>query len=429
VIRTVPRYGVRHVPGSTDAALEALRCGRGVQEPKIAMFEKRCAEYCGVSHAVSAPYGRMAFYYILKAFEFPAGSEIIFPALTFWVVPEIARMCGLKPVFVDIDAYTFNIDPGLIEAAITPRTVAIVPTHLYGLPCDMDPITDIACKHGLAVIEDCAHALGATYHGVKTGGFGEAAFFSFQMLKGLNTYGGGMATTNNAELADRIRLLASAEPWPTEAEVRKRLLFGELQRGLISPQGFTFSLFGIFYVASFFGNHDLTRFLWERIRPLAPLPANYRRRFSNAQAILGLKGLGALEDMNRTCRANARRLSEGLRATPSILPPADVPDTVPVYYQYCIRTSDPATLSRRAIRKGIDIEIMHVDICNTLPLFADSSRPCPAAESTTDTLQLPVYSRLASDDVDRVLRTVQEAAKDLPPLWRSANCTFMPKMS
>ena len=103
VIRTIPRYGVRHVPGSTDAALEALRCGRGVQGPEIAVFERRFAEYCGVPHAVSASYGRMAFYYILKAFDFPAGSEIIFPALTFWIVPEIARVCGLKPVFVDID--------------------------------------------------------------------------------------------------------------------------------------------------------------------------------------------------------------------------------------------------------------------------------------------------------------------------------------
>ncbi len=351
-----------------------------------------------------------------QALDFPPGSEIIFPALTFWVVPEIARSCGLRPVFVDIHPRTYNIDPSLIEASITPRTRAIVPTHLYGLPCDMAPIMEIARKHQLRVIEDCAHALGATYRGVKAGAFGDAAFFSFQMLKGLNTYGGGMAIAGDEEIAGRIRRLAEAEPWPAEAEVRKRILMGEIQRGLISPQGFTFSLFGPFYIASFFGNHDLSGFLWEKIRPLAPLPPNYRRRFSNAQAILGLKGLGALEVMNGTCRANARRLTEGLSSTPSILTPVSVPDAVAVYYQYCIRASDPAALSRGAIRKGIDIEIMHVDICSTLPLFADSARACPGAESTKNTLQLPVYSRLRPDDIERVLRTVREVSQDLPPI-------------
>jgi len=417
MIRTIPRYGVRHVPGSTDAALEALKYGRGVQGPEITIFENRFAEYCGVAHAVTASYGRMAFYYILRALDFPAGSEIIFPALTFWVVPEIARVCGLRPVFIDIDPRTYNIDPNLIEAAVTPRTRAIVPTHLYGLPCDMTSVMEIARKHRLTVIEDCAHALGATYRGVKAGGFGDAAFFSFQMLKGLNTYGGGMAVARDAEIAGRIRRLGEAQPWPPEGEVRKRILLGEIQRGLISPQGFTFSLFGVFYVASFLGNHDPSRFLWEKIRPLAPLPGSYRRRFSNAQAILGLKGLGALEDMNAACRANAKRLTEGLSSMPSILTPVNVPDAVPVYYQYCIRASDPAALSRRAIRKGIDIEIMHVDICNTLPLFAESACACPAAESTKNTLQLPVYSRLLPDDVERVLRTVREASHDLPPLF------------
>jgi dTDP-4-amino-4,6-dideoxygalactose transaminase len=358
----------------------------------------------------------MAFYYILRALDLPAGSEILFPALTFWVVPEIARVCGLRPVFVDIHSRTYNMDPSLIEAAITPQTRVIVPTHLYGLPCDMKPIMEIARKHRLKVIEDCAHALGATYCGVKAGAFGDAAFFSFQMLKGLNTYGGGMAIARDPQVAGRIRRLAESEPWPTARAVRKRIMLGEVLRGLTSPPGFTFSLFGPFYAASFFGNHDLSRFLWEKIRPLAPLPEHYRRRFSNAQAILGLKGLRALDDLNEICRANARRLTEGLSSIPSILTPTNVPDAVPVYYQYCIRASDPAVLSRRAIRKGIDIEMMHVDICNVLPLFADSARACPVAETTQNTLQLPVYSRLRPDDVERVLLIVREASQDLPPL-------------
>jgi len=181
MIHAIPRYGVRHVTGSTQAALDALARGEGVQGGAIAEFEKRFAEFHEVRHAISASYGRMAFYYILRAFNFPRGSEVIFPALTFWVVPEMARICGLRPVFVDIDPAAFTIDPIKFESAITPRTVAVVPTHLYGLPCEMDAVMAIARRHGLKVIEDCAHSLGATFNGIKTGRFGDAALFSFHL--------------------------------------------------------------------------------------------------------------------------------------------------------------------------------------------------------------------------------------------------------
>src|SRR5436190_17409710 len=237
MIRAIARYSARHVSGSMLAALKALARGEGLRGPAIAEFEKSFAGYHGVRHAVSTSYGRMAFYYILKALELPRDSEIIFPALTFWAVPEMAHVLGCRPVFVDIDPSTFNLDPAKLEAAVTPNTRAIVPTHLYGQPCDMDPIMSIARAHKLAVIEDCAHALGAKYKGRKVGTFGDASFYSFQMLKPLNTYGGGMAVTNNDALAARVRSLAEAEPWPEPKSIFKKILFGNLQRKLIGPYG------------------------------------------------------------------------------------------------------------------------------------------------------------------------------------------------
>jgi len=417
----IPRYGVRHIPGSTQAALDALKRGVGVQGPEIGRFEDQFARYHRMKHAISASYGRMAFYYILQALDFPRGSEIIFPALTFWVVPEIARVCGLRPVFVDIDPNTFNLDPVQFESAITPQTRAVVPTHLYGQPCDMRSIMSIATNHGLTVIEDCAHSLGATYRGRLTGTFGDAAFFSFQMLKGLNAYGGGMALTADDTLGARIREIAEAEPWPDENDVRKRIRFGELQRGLISPLGFSLGLFAGFYIGALFGAQDLSRFLWEKIRPLQPLPDDYRRRFSNAQAAVALQGLERLDALNARTRANAARLTQGLKGIASIIPPMTLDGAEPVYYQYCVRVSDPRKLSRRAIFKGIDVEIMHVDVCNTLPLFSEYAVQCPAAESTVDTLQLPVYSRLGPEDIDRILRVIQVAAERLPLFDASCN--------
>jgi len=111
MIRTIARYGARHVPGSMLAALKAVLRGDGLRGPSIGEFEKRFAEYHRMNHAISASYGRMAFYYILKSLDLPRDSEIIFPALTFWVVPEMARVLGFRPKFVDIDPETFNIDP------------------------------------------------------------------------------------------------------------------------------------------------------------------------------------------------------------------------------------------------------------------------------------------------------------------------------
>ena len=156
-----------------EAASAVLRSD-GVRGSSIREFENRFANYHGMQHAISASHGRMAFYYILKALALPAGSEIVVPALTFWVVPELARVAGLTVVFADVDPATFTMDPQSLERAISPATRAIVPTHLYGLPCDMRAIMAVANRHRLRVIEDCAHALGATFEGKSVGAFGDA---------------------------------------------------------------------------------------------------------------------------------------------------------------------------------------------------------------------------------------------------------------
>src|ERR1041385_7215006 len=123
--RAIARYGVRTIPGDEKEIVAAFRRGEAVEGPSIREFEQRFAEFHTRDHAISASFGRMAFFYIAKALELPPESEVIFPALTFWVVPEVARRAGLRPVFVDVDPQTFNIDPTRIEAAITERTRAI----------------------------------------------------------------------------------------------------------------------------------------------------------------------------------------------------------------------------------------------------------------------------------------------------------------
>src|SRR5256714_1064230 len=369
MMRAIARYGVRTIPGDEKEIVAAFRRGDAVEGPAIKEFEDRFAEVHGMSHAITASFGRMAFDYILRALELPLGSEIIFPALTFWIVPEIARRAGLRPVFVDVDAATFNLNPAGIEAAITEDTRAIVPTHLYGQPCEMNEIMRIAEKHNLTVIEDCAQAADARYGGRAVGTFGDAAFFSFQMLKGINTYGGGMALTNGPASAAKGRGQIRAEPVQTTAELAKRFGTGVAARSLVSPTGFGWWGFPFGAVASLVTDHDFSKYFWEKIRPLDRFPSAYRRRYSNAQAILGLRALAKLNEFNQRSRAHAEIYARGLADCRSIETPRTIPDVEHVFYQYCIYISDPARAKRRAIRRGVDFETTHVDVCSSLPLF------------------------------------------------------------
>jgi perosamine synthetase len=419
MMRAIARYGVRSVPGDEKEIIAAFRRGEAVEGPAIAEYESRFAEYHGMKHAITASFGRMACYYILRALELPAGSEIIFPALTFWVIPEIARHAGLKPVFVDVDPATFNIDATKIEAAITDKTRAIVPTHLYGQPCNLTEVMRIAEKHNLIVVEDCAQAAGALYRGRKVGTFGSAALFSFQLLKGINTYGGGMALTNDAALAEKIRAQASSEPPQSTGDLIKRLTTGIVARSLVSPKGFAFWGFPIGAAGSYLG-FDYSKHIWEKIRPLDRFPRTYNQRYSNVQAILGLRQLAQLNEFNARSRANADIYTRGLADCRSVQTPRVIPDVEHVYYQYCVYASEPARVSRRAIRCAVDFETTHVDVCSALPLFKEFAADCPGAKITEQAIQLPVYSRLRTSDVERVLRVVLEVTDDLPPVNETA---------
>ena len=173
-------------------------------------FEKAFAEYCGVKYCVGVGNGLDALMLVLKALGIGAGDEVIVPSNTYIATALAVTYTGAKPVFAEPDIKTFNIDVTKIEEKINNKTKAIMPVHLYGQPCDMDPIMDIAKKHDLFVVEDCAQAHGAKYKGKKIGTFGDAAGFSFYPGKNLGALGdAGAVVTNNEELAKKIRALGN----------------------------------------------------------------------------------------------------------------------------------------------------------------------------------------------------------------------------
>ena len=192
-------------PAEEEAVLDVLRSGMLAMGKKTAAFEEAWAAYCGVEHAVLMSNGTVALEAILRALGIGPGDEVITVSFTFNATVSTIIQAGATPVFVDIRADDFCMDPDLVEAAITPRTKAILPVHLYGLMADMDPLVAIAQRHNIAIVEDAAQAHGATYRGRRAGRFGPA-MFSLYATKNLMTGEGGFATTDDDDLADRLRL-------------------------------------------------------------------------------------------------------------------------------------------------------------------------------------------------------------------------------
>jgi dTDP-4-amino-4,6-dideoxygalactose transaminase len=200
-----------------DAAIaRTLAGGRYVLGDEVAAFEREFSAYCGAGHGIGVNSGTDALILALRALNIGAGDEVITVSHTAVATVAAIVAAGAQPVLVDIDPATFTIDPAAVERAVGPRTRAIIPVHLYGLPADMDAIMAIAGRHGLKVIEDCAQATGARYHGRRVGSIGQVGCFSFYPTKNLGAIGdGGMIVTNDAELAERVRKLRQYG-WDTE---------------------------------------------------------------------------------------------------------------------------------------------------------------------------------------------------------------------
>lgn len=194
---------------SVDASIRrVVESARFILGEEVGGFEQDFAAFCRTDHAIGVGSGTDALYVALKTCGVDAGDEVITTPMTFIATSEAISLCGAKPVFVDVDAKTHNMDASLIEAAISSRTKVILPVHIHGYPADMDPILDIARKHKLKVIEDAAQAQGAEYKGRRVGSLADMACFSFYPGKNLGAYGdAGAITTNDAELAKKARLL------------------------------------------------------------------------------------------------------------------------------------------------------------------------------------------------------------------------------
>jgi dTDP-4-amino-4,6-dideoxygalactose transaminase len=199
----------RGLQDEIDAAvLRVLRSGQAILGPEVTAFEDEAAAYCGAAHAVGCASGTDALLLALHGLDIGPGDEVIVPPFTFFATASMVVRTGATPVFADIDPLTFNIDPAQVERKITSKTRAVIPVHLFGQCCDMDPIWDLADRHNLYVIEDAAQSFGSDYRGKRCGTLGVVGCFSFYPSKNLGALGdAGMVTTNNAAVARKLAAL------------------------------------------------------------------------------------------------------------------------------------------------------------------------------------------------------------------------------
>jgi dTDP-4-amino-4,6-dideoxygalactose transaminase len=337
---------------------------RFIMGPEIAALESELAALLGIEHAVAVSSGTDALLLALMALDIRAGDEVVTPTYSFFATAGAIVRVGARPVLVDIDPETFNIDPAAAAAAITPRTKAILPVHLFGLSADLDPLVAAALRAGIPIIEDAAQAIGATYHARPLGGIGALGCFSFFPSKNLGAFGdAGLVTTDDAALAARARLLRTHGMEPK------------------------------YYHHLVGGNFRMDALQAAVLRVKAPhLTAWTDARRANAQRYRALFGAAGLADR--------------------VTLPVEPPGLRHIYNQFVIRTADRDGLKRRLDERGIGNEIYYPVPFHLQPCFANLGYrrgAFPHAERAADTsLALPIYGEMTETQQNTVVTAVSE---------------------
>ena len=352
--RTVPVARPAFGPAEENAVLEALRSGWVSQGPKVAEFEKRFAAYVGAPHAVAVSSCTTALHLALVAGGVKPGDEVLCPSLSFIATANSIVYAGATPIFVDIDETTFNIDPAKIEAAITPKTTAILAVHQIGLPAAMDEIAAIAKKHNLILVEDAACGIGAEYKGRRIGApHSPLACFSFHPRKILTTGEGGMITTTSEEMAARMRRLR-----------QHAMSVSDLAR------------------------HGSTKVITEVYDEVG-----YNYRMTDLQAAVGLVQLDKLETMLARRRDLAGRYTAALSKYPWMVTPTTPEGLKHNYQSYMVRFTENAPIGRDEFMQ----RLLDLGVSSRRGIMA-SHREKPYQDARWEAL-LPVTNRVTDNSV------------------------------
>lgn len=345
-----------------QAVLAVLDSGQLAQGPVVEDFEQSFARWCGVSNAVAVSNGTAALHLLMLAHGLKEGDEVITPSFTFVSSANAALFVGARPVFVDIEAETYNLNPERVESAITPKTRAIMPVDLYGHAAAIGELREIANRHGLVLIEDACQAHGAEIDGVKSGALGVSAAFSFYPTKNMTTAEGGMVTSGDDDLAAKVRLLRQ---------------HGSTKRY----------------------HHEIL---------------GYNFRLTDLAAAIGRAQLAKLDRFNEARRRNAAILSRGLAGIAGLVPPIERDGYRHVYHQYTVRIERGRDRVQERLRElGVGTAVHYPVPVHRQPLYIElgfGSVSLPISERVADeVLSLPVHPGLDDGDLDRIIDSVRTA--------------------
>lgn len=406
----IPRQRIRLPQGAWRSAIMSLIRGDLWEGSHIQQLEQAVAEYISVKDAVTVPSGRAGFRFLFDTLGIAPGGEVICSAFGYPIVPFVVKSMGYKLKFVDCEMDTLGMDPKLLSEACSDNTEAVIATHLYGVPCQIQNIADICTANNAKLIEDCAHCYGATAGSKKVGSFGDAGCFSFETSKVINTMGGGIVTLSNPEVGERLRKLAAEEPRNGFKWLARRLLKTSFEAAVTNPLLFNLGVYQMLRLASS-GDGDNDRFASGYQGDEVSLKGKMGR-YTNYQARLGLRQLQSIESRNKRRTANAERLIRQLDTKIPVQKPVSTDkDNYSNFMLVTILSNKPSELAAALLRRGIDSKHLYMRDCSRM---FDGERVFPnAARAEREVLHLPAYPEMSDAEVDRVANAVTHAVAEI----------------
>lgn len=404
----IARQRIHLPPSAWRKAPGAVVRGDLADGPAIREFERAFASAIGAEEAVALASGRAALWFLFDSLKLAPGSEVICSAFAYPVIPYLVRQLGFDLRFVDCEMHTLGMDPGQLRDAISERTAAIVVTHLYGVPCEVDRIAQIAREHGVLLIEDCAHCFGASVGGVKAGAIGDAAYFSFETSKVINTMGGGMVTLRDPALAERIRRAVGGEPPKGIGWLIKRLLTTSFEATVTNPLVFNLGVYQALRWAPR-GSDGEDRFASGYHGDEVSL-AGKLGRYTNYQAKLGLVQMEHAEERDAARTSNAERLIGTLQSRLQFQQPAG-PHVKANYMLVSALVPRMLEVSHQLLRAGVDTKHHYMRECTGM--FETGGAFPNAARAEREVLHLPAHPELSAAQIDEVAEKVAAVVDSL----------------
>jgi perosamine synthetase len=389
------RFGTIYGDEEKKAIEECLARDAPTSDKSCIEFQKKFAEYCGSKYAITVSNGTTALMSAYIGLDLKPGDEVITTPITWIATAAAAVVLGAKIKFCDIDPETFNLDPTKLKALITPKTKIIAPVHMYGQPCDMDPILEIAAKNNIKVCEDSAHAPGGSYKGKKTGNIGQASIFSFHEQKNMSTLGeGGMVTTNDSEVYERVRSYKSHCTRVIGASSKYMSFPADQEQAALEKDRFWYQDFD---------------------------DCGYNFRMNDVTAAVGLVQLKKLDSLNAKRIVIANKLTKELASIPGIKPLKVIKDVVHTYHLYPVLIDAKAAKITRdefvlKLRKdyGVKSGVHYMPLVATTAFktrgFTEKNAPIACAQ-WEKLVTLPIHPRMTDEHVNYLIDSIRNLIK------------------